>query len=99
MKAFSHLWQCLAELFLECEILQIEVVEKIKTHILCPVTFFWKSFLLWDNVEKYGGAREAADDIMAACRMLAARAQPHTLAHASTHARKNLIHILFSLQQ
>ena len=85
MKAFSHLWKYLTELFLEWEILQIEVVEKIKTHVLCSVTFFRKSFLLWDNVEKCGGAREAADDIMAASRMLAARAQPHTLAHASTH--------------
>jgi len=27
-------------------------VEKIKTHILCSVTFLWKSCRLWDNVEK-----------------------------------------------
>jgi len=30
---------------------QIKVVEKIKTHILCSVTFFQKSCFLWDNVE------------------------------------------------
>jgi hypothetical protein len=29
-----------------------KVVEKIKTHILCSVTFFRKSCCLWDNVEK-----------------------------------------------
>jgi hypothetical protein len=34
-----------------------KVVEKIKTHILCSITCFWKSCHLWDNVEKYGRAR------------------------------------------
>jgi len=29
---------------------QTKVVEKIKTHILCSVTFFQKSCRLWDNV-------------------------------------------------
>jgi len=28
------------------------VVQKIKTHILCSVTFFRKSCRLWDNVGK-----------------------------------------------
>jgi len=32
--------------------LQTKCVEKIKTHILCSVTFFRKSYGLWDNVEK-----------------------------------------------
>jgi hypothetical protein len=49
---------------------QIKVVDKIETHILCSVTFFQKSCRLWDNVEKYGGAREAADDNMATRCML-----------------------------
>jgi len=31
---------------------QTKVVEKIKTHILCSVTFFQKSYRLWENVEK-----------------------------------------------
>ena len=31
----------------------------MKTHTLCPVTFFRKSCRLWDKVEKCGGAREA----------------------------------------
>jgi hypothetical protein len=38
------------------------VVEKIKTHILCSVTFSRKSCHLSDNVEKYGRARQATDD-------------------------------------
>jgi len=32
---------------------QINVGEKINTHILFSVTFFRKSCRLWDNVEKY----------------------------------------------
>ena len=40
MKTFPHLWQYLAELFLEWEMFQIKVVEKVKTLILCSVTFF-----------------------------------------------------------
>ena len=39
MKVISHLWQYLAELFLEWEIFQIKVAEKIKTSILCSATF------------------------------------------------------------
>jgi hypothetical protein len=40
MKTFLHLWQYLAKFCLEWEMLQIRVVKKIKTHILCSVTFF-----------------------------------------------------------
>jgi hypothetical protein len=39
-------------------------VEKIKTHILCSITFFRISCRLWDNVKKYIRAREATDDII-----------------------------------
>jgi hypothetical protein len=41
---------------------QIKVVEKFKTHILCSITFPPKSCRLWDNVEKYGTARQATHD-------------------------------------
>jgi len=30
---------------------QTEVVEKIKTHIMCSITFFQKSYCLWRNME------------------------------------------------
>jgi len=43
---------------------QTKVVEKIKTHILCSVTYFRKSCLLWDNVEKYCTAGQNTDDSM-----------------------------------
>ena len=45
---------------------QAKVVEKIETHISWSVTFFfWKSFNLWENVEKFCRVGQAADDIMA----------------------------------
>ena len=68
MKTFSHLWQYVAKFFLEWEIHETHVVEKMKKHILCSATFFRKTCRLWDNVEKCGGAREAADDV-AKCRI------------------------------
>jgi hypothetical protein len=39
-----------------------KIVQKIRAHILCSLPFFQKSCQFWDNVEKYGGAREATDD-------------------------------------
>jgi hypothetical protein len=41
---------------------QAKAVEKIKTYILCSITFSQKSCRLWDNVEKFCGATEATDD-------------------------------------
>jgi hypothetical protein len=44
---------------------QTKFVEKIKTPILCSITFFQKSSCLWDKVKKkYGKAGEAMDDNM-----------------------------------
>jgi hypothetical protein len=51
-----------AQLFLEREMFQTKVVEKIKTHILCSVTFPRKSCRLWDSVEKYATDRQATVD-------------------------------------
>ena len=92
---FSHLWQYLAKFFLEWEMFQIKVVEKIKTHILCPVTAFRKSCRLWDNVEKSGGVRGASNDatvwpIRVACWISKAtcthaHAQAHALGHTHGH--------------
>jgi hypothetical protein len=64
MKAFSYLWQYLSKFFLEWQMFEIKVVEKIKTHILCLVTFSQKLHRLWDNVEKCGGAWEATNDVI-----------------------------------
>ena len=82
MKAFSHLWQYLAEFFSEWQIYQIIIAEKIKIQILCPIIFFRKLRHFWDNVEKRGGARDVASDNMAALR-----AQEHARVRAVTHIR------------
>ena len=37
-------------------------VAKIKTHISSSITIFWKSYRLWDSVEKYRRGRQATDD-------------------------------------
>jgi hypothetical protein len=86
MKTLSHLWQYLPQFFLEWEMFQIKVVHNIKTHILCSVTFTRKSFRIWDNVEKYGGAREAANKIMHERWMLDKQGCTHTPAHPHPHA-------------
>jgi hypothetical protein len=39
-----------------------KVVEKIKTHILCSITFSRKSCRFLDNVAKYGRRKQATDD-------------------------------------
>jgi len=38
-----------------------EVVQKIKTHLLCSIHCFRKSCRLWDNVENCGAARHSTD--------------------------------------
>jgi len=43
---------------------QTKLVEKIKTHILYSITFFFKACRLWNNGEKYCRARQATDDSM-----------------------------------
>ena len=65
MEIYVNLWYYLAEFFFEWKMFHAEVVEKIKTHISCPISFFFlgggESCHLWDNVEKCGRAGQAAD--------------------------------------
>jgi hypothetical protein len=52
-----------AQFFLEREMFQSKVVQKIRTHILCSITFSIKSCRLLDNVKKCT-AGQATDDNM-----------------------------------
>jgi hypothetical protein len=66
---------------------QTKAVDEIKTHISCSITFFRKFCRLWDNVEKYGRARQATDDNIIrrmhfACWITKAI---HTHTHTHTH--------------
>jgi hypothetical protein len=65
MKTNIHFLSYLAHFFLEWEMFRTEVVAKIKTLILCSVTFFRKSYRLWDNVVKYCRAGQATDENIA----------------------------------
>jgi len=40
MKTTRHFWSYLAQFFLEWEMFQTKVVEELKKHILCSITFF-----------------------------------------------------------
>ena len=42
--------------------LQTKVAERLKTHILCSITFFQKSCHLRENFDKYGSVGETTDD-------------------------------------
>ena len=63
------------------------VVGKIKTHILCSVTFFLKSCRLWNNVEKYDRARQARDDNKTGRMRFACWITKATHTHTHTHTR------------
>jgi hypothetical protein len=60
---------------------QTKVVEKIKTHILCPrICFSRKSYRLGYNVEKYCKFGQDTDDSMVhASRMLDTSGSKHSL--------------------
>ena len=56
---------------------QIKFVEEIKIHILYPVTFSQNRAIYEENVEKYGGAREAVQ--YGACALYAGKLRLHRL--------------------
>jgi hypothetical protein len=57
-------------LFLKLETCRIKFVGKIETHFMFSTFFLRKSCPLQENIDKPGGAREAANDNMAARYML-----------------------------
>jgi hypothetical protein len=64
------LWIYMSQFFLEWEILQANVVEKIETQILCAVTLFPKPYRLWNNAKnsvELGGPRITKKQIHIAC--------------------------------
>ena len=62
--------------------LQITAVQKIKTHILRSIIFYRKSCCLWDNVEKYGMARQATNDNIVRLMCFACRIKQATNTHS-----------------
>jgi hypothetical protein len=61
MKSYVHWRLYLTHFFLEWEMFQTEVAEKIKTHILCSITFFDNSAdyeIMWKNSVEPGRTHE-----------------------------------------
>ena len=52
METNTHSWSYLTYFFSKCELVQAKVVEKIKTHVLCSILFFFRKsclFVMWKN--------------------------------------------------
>jgi hypothetical protein len=65
MKPNIHFWSNITQLFLEWEMFQTKVVEKVNTHFTLSNFFsILKSCLLWNNVEKFCTSGQATDDNM-----------------------------------
>jgi hypothetical protein len=88
MKTDTHFWSNSAHFFVEWEMFQIKVVEKIKTHVLCSVLFSRKSCRLWDNVDKYYRGWQATDDIMVHAHCVLDTHRAHARAHTHIHTQK-----------
>ena len=84
-------------IILQWEVFYNKLVDKTKTQIVYLITLFRKSFRLWENVEKYNGAREVTNDntirrICVACwirKATRAYAQTRTRAQTPANARKH----------
>ena len=81
----EDVFRYLAKLFLEWETFQIKVVDKIKIHISCFVTFSRNACRLWDNVEKCGG--DSGCRQYGACALHAWLVRLHTSVAAPVHQR------------
>jgi hypothetical protein len=71
MNSYINLWRYLAEIFSQYEFIQTNILEKVKTHILCSIIFFSNIALLWDNERKYGEVGRAIDDYVAYAHCMA----------------------------
>ena len=103
MKKFPHFRRYLAKFFLEWEIFYIQVAEKIKTHILCSISFLRKLHLyeitsknMVETEKPEMTSQYDAYSLHAGLGRLHARMRKHTPArsgthmHARTHARARL---------
>jgi len=82
------------EFFPEFVMFQKIVVEKVKIHVEWSVTFFRKSCPLWDNVEKYGRARQTTNNNIKRCINLTCWVNNATDTHS-----EYVIHTAFARQQ
>ena len=65
MKTNIHIRPHLAQFFLERQMFRNKCVEKIKTHILSSITFFFRKYYpFWHNVEKNVSVKQATHNII-----------------------------------
>jgi hypothetical protein len=67
--------------------LKKKILEKIKTQILRSITLFRKSRCLWDNMERYGTARQVTDDKILWCIRFACWIAKATNTHSECEIR------------
>ena len=86
-------WSYLAQFFFDLDMFQPNVVEKIQTHILCSITFFfYENPVVYEKLrKKYCRAVQATDDM----------AHPHCMLirKATVTLSEYVIRIAFPLQQ
>ena len=87
MKNSIHFWSYLFHFFLEWEMFQTKVAQKIKTHIFRSVTFFFfrKSCRLWNNMEKCRTWLAADDNMAHAHCVLDTKGYKYTLRWCNTY--------------
>jgi hypothetical protein len=93
MKTDVHFWSYLAHFFLEWELFQTKVVDKIKTHTLRSITFFSESRavyeIMWKNIVELGKLQTTIQIMRNVCWITKA---------TNTHS-EYVILIAFPLQQ
>ena len=92
-KTAVHLWSYLAQFFLQRELFQAYIVEKIKHTFYVQSLFSPKIVSLWDNVEKCGRVGQAIDDNMERVRI------SFRILTATHHHSEYVIFVPFSLQK
>jgi len=78
MKTNIQFWSYLAQFFPEWEMFQTKVVEKLKTSILCSVTFFSKIVPFMNNMNKYRAGQATHNDMAHAYNVLGTYGYKHT---------------------
>jgi hypothetical protein len=71
MKTNIHFLSCLAHFFIEWEMFQTKAVEKIRTHFLCSITFFFVNRTvyekMWRNIVESGRSQMTIWRMRIAC--------------------------------
>ena len=73
MKTNIHSWSHLAQFFLELETFRTKLVEEIKTHVLCSITFCFENRdiyeMMWKNIVEPDRPQMTIWHLRIACRI------------------------------